>query len=195
MEEEIWKDIKGFEGKYKVSNWGRVKSLVDNHGKFREKILSLSKNTWGYLQVGLSKAGTRKGYTIHRLVLSTFNPIDGIENLEINHIDEDKTNNRLENLEWCDRSYNNNYGTRNDRISEKLTNGKKSTPIVQLSIEGKYIRSYKNASDAERECGFNRCNINKCCNNKYSSEGNNIYKGYRWMYLSEYMDKYCGIID
>ena len=194
MDKEIWCDVKGYEGLYQVSNWGRVKSLNYNHtGK--EKLLRPGKDGWDYLFVYLWKGGERKRYKIHRLVLSTFNPIENMENLDCNHLDENKENNHLSNLEWTTHKENCNHGTRNARVSEKNTNGKNSTPIVQLNLDGKYIRSYKSSMDAQRLGGFNPSNIIKCCKNKYMRDGNNIYKGYRFMYLSEYMDKYCGIID
>ena len=109
---EIWKDIKGFEGHYQVSNFGRVKSI-----KFRkERILKPANNGCGYLYVNLSKNGKYNIYLIHRLVALIF--ISNPNNLpEINHRDEDKTNNKVENLEWCDRKYNMNYGTRTQRQS------------------------------------------------------------------------------
>lgn len=195
MIEEEWRDIEGFEGKYAVSNCGRVKSLVDNHGKFREQILRPVNKGKGYLSVYLYKNGERKTHYIHRLVLSTFNPVENMDNLQVNHINEIKTDNRTSNLEWVTHKENINHGTRNDRAAEKMTNGKNSIPIVQLTLDGKYIRSWKSSHDAERKGKFNKGNIIQCCKNKFNREGNNIYKGYRWMYLSEYMDKYCGIID
>ena len=184
MDKEIWKDIKEFEGKYAVSNWGRVKSLNFNRtGK--ERLLSTVKYEKGYLFVNLYKNGKCTKYTVHRLVLSTFNPCPDSESLQVNHINELKDDNRLENLEWCDGSYNVNHGTRNLRDAEK-----KSIPIVQLSLDGKYIRSWKSSHDAEREGGFNNAHINSCCKGRYKT-----HKGYRFMYLSEFLDKNCGIID
>ena len=190
MDKEIWKDIKGYEGLYAVSNCGRVKSLGNDKSR-KEKILRPCKDGWGYLFVTLYKEGKAKLYKVHRLVLMNFSPVDGMENLDCNHIDENKENNRLENLEWCDRSYNLTYNDRHKRVGEKNTNGKKSIPIVQLTPEGKYIRSYKSSMDAERtEGGFNHSSIIACCKGKLKT-----HKGYRFMYLSEFLDKNCGIID
>ena len=184
MDKEIWKDIEGYEGLYQVSNWGNVKSLNYNHtGK--EKLLSLHKNRYDYITVDFSKNGKHKTYKVHRLVLQNFAPCDNMKSLQVNHIDEDKTNNHLSNLEWVTHKENINHGTRNDRVDEK-----KSIPIVQLSLEGKYIRSYESSMDAEREGGFHQGNIINCCKGKRKSHG-----GYKWMYLSEFLDKYCGIID
>ena len=189
---EIWCDVKGYEGLYQVSNKGRVKSLYNGrHKKFREKILSPQKNSQGYLFVRFYKNRKFKDYKVHRLVLSTFNPVDGMGNLDCNHLDENKENNNLSNLQWTTHKDNINHGTRNARVSEKNTNGKCSIPIAQLALDGKYIRSYKSSHDAEREGGgFNRSSIIACCKGKLKTHG-----GFKWMYLSEFLDKHNGIIN
>ena len=101
---EIWKDILGYEGKYQVSNWGRVKSLnYNNTGK--EGIMKLTKDGNGYLQVQLHKDGKVKECRVNRLVAQAF--LENPDNLpEVNHKDKNRSNNKLENLEWCDRKYN-----------------------------------------------------------------------------------------
>lgn len=117
--QEIWKDIEGYEGLYQVSNFGRVKSLY--FGK--EKILKQSKHKDEYLQVSLSRNGKKKTFTIHKLVALAFIPNpDNL--LEVNHKDENKQNNHIENLEFCNHTYNINYGTCKKRIS-KAHKGKK----------------------------------------------------------------------
>ena len=111
--QEIWKDISGFEGFYEISSYGRVRSVKSG------KILSTSKcgGCRGYLSVCLSKNGKRYGKLVHRLVAEAFIPaIEGLS--EVNHKDEDKTNNRVYNLEFCDHKYNMNYGTRNIRSKD-----------------------------------------------------------------------------
>ena len=163
MEKEIWKDIVGYEGLYKVSNMGRVKSL--KYGK--ERILKPQKDRSGYLVVGLWKDGKRKWYLMHRLVATIFceNP-HGFK--EVNHIDENKTNNYADNLEWCSRSYNINYGTRIQKISK---------PIIGIDRVTGLIVEFTSAHEAERQTGIAQSTICACCKGKRSSCG-----GFYWMY-------------
>lgn len=170
MEIEIFKDIKGFEGLYQVSNTGRVKSLY--FGK--ERILKYGKNSCGYLFVVLCKDGKMKTYKVHRLVAKAFipNPL----NLPfINHKDENKENNRSENLEYCDRKYNNSYGTRNERISKKQLNRKDKSKKV-LCVETNII--YPSAMEAERQTRVYQTSIVQCCKGKYKTSG-----GFHWQYV------------
>ena len=108
MEEEIWKDIEGFEGLYQVSNLGRVKSLVRPYRR-TEKIITATPNTAGYLIVGLRRPGSVKSMLVHRLVMQAFEPIDNKDEMSVNHKDFNITNNRLENLEWCTVLENNQH--------------------------------------------------------------------------------------
>lgn len=124
--EEIWKDILGYEGLYQVSSFGRVRGLdrYDSMNRFwKGRILKSQTGTGGYLFVQLCLNGKVKAYSVHRLVAETF--IHNPDNLpQVNHLDEDKTNNRVENLEFCDSKYNVNYGTRIERIRDiRLKNG------------------------------------------------------------------------
>lgn len=120
---ENWKPIKGYEGLYEVSNFGRIRSLdrIDSLGRIK-KGQELKPNFDGrknYLHVNLSKNGKKKSVQVHTLVANAFCNNPNKYN-EINHIDECKTNNRAENLEWCTRSYNNSYGTLKDsKLGEK----------------------------------------------------------------------------
>ena len=189
MDKEIWCEVKGYEGLYQVSNKGRVKSLGNDKSR-KEKILKPSKNGQGYLQVGLCREGNSKRYKVHRLVLMAFSPVENMNELFVNHKNEIKDDNRLENLEWCNSSYNNTYNDKHKRVGEKNTNGKCSIPIAQLSLDGKLVKVWKSSKDAEREGGFNNAHINDCCKGKYKTHG-----GYKWQYLSEFLDKNCGIID
>lgn len=164
---EIWKDIEGFEGKYQISSMGRVKSLW--FGK--EKILKNIKSDRGYIVVSLYKEGKQKIYYIHRLVAQTF--LNNPNNYPIiNHKDENKSNNRVENLEWCTSQYNNIYGTRIERAIKS-----KSIPIIQFTKEGKFIRKWDSVIEASKELGFYHSSIIECCKGRRKSAG-----GYRWKY-------------
>ena len=160
--DEIWHDIDGYEGLYQISNKGRVKSLY----KGSERILKPRDNGRGYLRVQLTKENTSKHIRVHRLVARAFIP--NPYNLpEINHIDENKKNNSVENLEWCDRRYNVNYGTRNERVSRK---------ILQYSKSGEFIREWQGAREVERVLGIDNSHINACCRGKLKSAYGFIWK-------------------
>ena len=136
--EEIWKDIPGYEGLYQVSNFGRVKSLR------KAIIMSIRINKKGYSTIGLSKNGVFNRKSIHRLVAEAFIP--NPDNLpQVNHKDEVKTNNCVENLEWCDNYYNLMYGTGNDRRIISNQNG---------GIEKRISTRIKNGTADNRTCGI-----------------------------------------
>ena len=166
---EIWKDKKDYEGHYQVSNWGRVKSI-----KFgKERILKLTKDKDGYFFVNLYKNNKSKTFKVHRLVAEAFLP--NSDNLPlINHKDEDKSNNIVSNLEWCDVKYNTNYGTRNKRIGKSNTNGKRSKPVLQYTLDGKFVREWESYRECKRN-GFNH--VSECCRGKLKSCG-----GFIWRY-------------
>ena len=135
MNDEIWKDIKGWENLYQVSNYGRVRSLdrevvQNNNGtevtmKYKGKILKPSVSSQGYVRVVLQNKDYKINYSVHRLVAQAFLP--NSNNLEeVNHIDENSLNNNVNNLEWCSHKYNINYGNRNKKVSAKLTNKPKT---------------------------------------------------------------------
>ena len=142
---EEWRSIPGYEGLYEVSNLGRVRS-VERCDRFNRKIVSkiLKPNyVSGYLRVGMYKNKTFKYYLIHRLVAQAFLP--NPDNLpEVNHKDEDKSNNRVDNLEWCDRSYNMNYGTvQQRRIQTNINNGKYTGNSKTKEYIKEYSKKYK----------------------------------------------------
>ena len=148
MIEEIWRPIEGYEGLYEVSNTGRVRSLdmyvKCGYGSYRlrkGKVLSPVIKDNGYLQVGLYYNGKYKMFLVHRLVAQAF--IENFDNLpEVNHLDEDKSNNSVDNLEWCDRSYNLKYGTVRIRsINTKIKKGYVNEENVGLSKE-EYKKKY-----------------------------------------------------
>lgn len=117
---EIWKPIKDYETRYQISNMGNIKSFYRGKETLLKPQLN---NTSPYLMIGLFKNNKLKRYLIHRLVAQHFIP--NPDNLpEVNHKDENKYNNCADNLEWCTHKYNTNYGTRGDKISEKLMKNK-----------------------------------------------------------------------
>ena len=180
---EIWKTIPELPN-YQVSNLGRVKSLErkvkGRNGSIRivrEKILKPGKDKKGYLQVALyDNKGERKNMRIHRIVCDAF--ISNPNNLpQVNHKNECKTDNRVENLEYCDAKYNCNFGSRTERSAKAHTgvyNTKKSKPVKCL--ETGVI--YPSLSELQRQFGFNQANIQKCCVGKLKS----AYK-YHWKYV------------
>lgn len=117
MEEE-WKDIEGYEGIYQVSNLGRVKSLA-RYKRKTDRIVTGSPNTVGYICVQLRKDNKRKSKLLHRLVLSAFEPCDYDDQLDVNHKDLNISNNRLDNLEWCDAKYNSSHYWNTANIDER----------------------------------------------------------------------------
>lgn len=173
MQEEIWKDIIGFEGRYMISNFGNVKSKKYRHHN-NEKILKQEDN-YGYKRICLfTKEGKKKHYRIHRLVAEAFIPNPN-NYLEINHKDENRTNNCMNNLEWCTHTYNINYGTR----TKKARLGK-IKPILQFDKNNNFIKKYNSITEIEKKFNFNRSNIIACAKGKISTA-----YGYKW----EYADK------
>lgn len=157
-ENEVWKDIEGYEDSYKVSNLGRVKSLdrIDALGHRRKgKILAITLATNGYRKIGLMKDGNTKNHSVHRLVAKAF--LDNSSNLpQVNHKDEDKTNNVVSNLEWCTQSYNNGYGTRNERAAKA---NEKPIYVVTSSGNRYFFRSIEKAVEL---LGLKSCAISDC---------------------------------
>lgn len=164
--DEIWKDINDYIGLYQVSNLGKVKSL--KWGK--ERILKLKKNKDGYLIVCLYKNNKKYWKKVHRLIAETFIP--NPNNLpQVNHINEDKTDNRVENLEYCDCKYNCNYGTRNQRRAKT-----QSKTIIQYDLKGNYITEYDSLNEINRQLGFSIGNISDCCNGKHKQVYGSIWR-------------------
>lgn len=169
---EIYKDIKGFEGLYQVSNMGNVKSLYYN------KLLTICKQNNGYTYVCLWKHSKETKGLIHRLVAEAFLP--NPDNLpQVNHINEDKTDNKVENLEWCDAKYNSNYGTRKQRISKNKIgiNNPLSKQVLQYSKDGEFIKEWVCAYEVQRELKISQSHISKCCRGTQKTSG-----GYIWKY-------------
>lgn len=181
---ELYAPIKGFDGFYEVSTWGNVRSLgrcevtsnkfKNKYKRYRKsKILKPGIDRYGYKRVVLCKNGVKKYITIHRLVAEAF--LENPDNLpEINHKDEDKSNNRADNLEYCTHEYNINYGTHNERAAKSNINGKLSKKVYQYNLKGELVNTWISAAEAGRN-GYNSGNINSCCRNESKT-----YKGYIW---------------
>lgn len=180
-EGEIWKDIDGYEGLYKVSDKGNVYSVERRDSRGRKcggRVLRPSYDKDGYLLVSLYKNGKAKKKRIHRLVIEAFVP--NPNNLpDVNHRDEVKTNNELSNLEWCDAGYNTNYGTRIERIVQAQS---KKVRAVNINT-GEVIR-FKSTAEAERK-GYDQAGVSAACRGVYNVGGGNLYRGYEWYYMEE----------
>lgn len=174
---EIWKDIKGYEGLYQVSNLGNVRSVKRNCNQryglreVKERILKTGKTKKGYLIVVLSKEQTTKSHAVHTLVANAFIP--NVNNYpQINHIDENKENNNVNNLEWCTNKYNCNYGTRTIRQKQKV-----SKPVLQYDLKGNFIKKWGSISEAAKNLKMCITCISYNCNGKRKTAG-----GYIWKY-------------
>lgn len=190
---EVWKDIKDYEGLYQINNKGEVKALEKTiwNGQgclyFPEKIRKLNPDKDGYLNITLSNKGKVKTFKIHRLVAEAFIP--NPNNLpEVNHKDGDKTNNNVDNLEWCTRKENqkhafrigliNQNGERNHMYGKLGADNPNSIPIYQLNKNtGDIIREYDSLASAGRDLGVNTGKICLVCQGKRNSA-----YGYKWKY-------------
>lgn len=199
---EIWKDIPGFEGLYQVSDLGRVKRLPvgkqypsrQTHNNIRKPHI---KN--GYYQVNLSKENKVKWISVHRLVAITFLP--NPDNLPcVNHKDENRLNNNVDNLEWCTHRYNAMYGS--GRLRQKLSvkandpnnnwaqkvletrdrrnMSNKRKAVYQMDLRGNVLNKFVSISEAARQTNSNISSISNCCTHKRVSA-----KGFKWEYYYE----------
>ena len=182
---EQWRDIKGYEGLYKVSNNGKIYSYYRG-GKMMKDAYTVD----GYKHINLRKEGKQKCFLIHRIVALAFIP--NPQNLPfVNHKDECKTNNFVciekdgsvnldnSNLEWCTKKYNNNYGTVKQRSRTSHLNHKALSKPVLCFMEDVFVKEYPSMQEAERQTGIHQANISKCCNGIRKFAG-----GYIWKYKS-----------
>ena len=215
---EIWRGIVTEYGDYRelyeVSNFGRVRSLDrmcwNGNSWFLKKgrLLKLLKDSNGYFYVNLSKDGVNKHASVHRLVALAFIP--NLNNLpQVNHKDENKENNRIDNLEWCTHEYNQNYGTKKERTSKKMKGAKRSEEakvkyretmkdrghpmlgrtgkdnptskeVMQFSLEGELLQIWGSINEVERNTDFKCSNISISCRKKKP------YRKHFWIYTSDY---------
>ena len=172
--QEVWKDVVGYEGLYQISSFGRIKTF--ERKKFKKTddcfvmkktgksiIMKTSRNQGGYETICLHKCGEIKQFKIHRLVATAF--IENPNNLPcVNHKDENKLNNCVDNLEWCKEAYNIHYGTRTEKASK---------PVYCVELN----KTYKSMKEAGEEVGTKLCNISKVCRGQ-----NKTCAGYHWRY-------------
>lgn len=196
---EIWKDIKGYEGLYQVSNLGRIKSVdrivIMKHysgcnatHSYKGKILKQQKDKYGYMRVALSKNGKIKLKQVHRLVAETFIP--NPENKPtVNHEDGNKENNVVANLSWATHQEQTMHAFKTGLIDNSKKNYKeigkkisisKCVPILQCDKDNNVIKKWQGICIAKKETGIN--NIEKCLNGTYKTAG-----GYKWKRISEVM--------
>ena len=179
---EIWKPIKGFEEFYEISNYGRIRSLdrvIIQKGKFGQdtnhiykgKIVKLFVYKDGYARVGLHKNGEMKTYSVHRLVGEHFLEKKPGKDC-INHLDCNKANNNVNNLEWCTQSENIQYAYDN---RTKIPPHQKK--ISQYDMAGNLIQVWESMAEAARSLGLQQSNISKVCLGKRSQTG-----GYKWAF-------------
>lgn len=180
--EEIYKDIKGFEGYYQISNFGNVKSF--HAGKCL--ILRSLCGGW-YRSLWLCKDGVKKTYRIHRLVADTFipNPL-GLP--EVNHIDMNKENNRVDNLEWVTRKQNEVHAIKNNPgiiAGMNKYNKNRRKAVLQISLSGDYLNAFDSALDASIETGVCARNIHQVANHTEYKPGlvRSQAGGYVWKFV------------
>lgn len=179
MNKETWKEVRGYSGLYEVSDLGRVRSLGrlcnSKNGSTQQKrprIMTQEISIHGYCRVRLyDLSGKSKHFAVHRLVLEAFK---GESELQVNHINEIKTDNRLENLEYVSAHSNCNHGTRNARISQNAT-GTHTKRVAQIGDDGAVLNVYESRAEAEAKTGVNAGDISQCCGGTRKRAG-----GYMW---------------
>ena len=174
---EEWRDVENYEGKYQISNLGRLRSFARS---VEPLIFAPHYDKDGYIMYGLRRNGKIYTKKAHRLVASAFIP--NKDNLpQINHIDEDKTNNRVSNLEWCSHLYNNRYGTKRQRISfYAMYRGHTLRKVRQYTKDGLFVKEHISSRMAERETNIKHQNIIETCRGGQTQSG-----GYLWCYADD----------
>ena len=175
MTKEIWLDIEGYAGLYQVSDQGRVKSLKRKRRK-NERILKPTYDGRGRLYVDLCAGGKRKRHKVHRLVCKAFHENPDNKS-DVNHINENKADNRACNLEWMTHKENCNYGTRNIRSGKAIAKAN-SKPVAQCTKEGELVKTWSSLTEIGKQTGFGIGNISLAANGKYKQA-----YGFIWKYV------------
>lgn len=162
---ENWRAIEGYEGIYEVSDLGRVRNVKTG------RILRPGNDKDGYMLVVLCFSGKPKSFRLHRLVAQAFIP-NPLDLPQINHKDENKTNNYADNLEWCDAAYNVNYGTRTGRCYK---------PVLQFTRSGVFLDRFASMREAARQTGIDGRRISDAARGRCKTSG-----GYIWRYESDF---------
>lgn len=169
---EEWRDVVGYESAYKVSNCGRIKSIGRYKFVGKDKILKESSN-YGYMLVDLCMNNKTSIKRVHRLVATAF--IDNPKNHPIiNHKDENKANNCVENLEWCTNKHNSNWGSCRDKISKRIKYSGRN--YCKYDTNGNLVKTYYSLTDITKD-GYNYQQVLLCCHGK-----NNVCRGYVWRF-------------
>lgn len=175
--DEKWLPVYGYETIYLVSDCGRVRNITTG------RILKATTTKTGYRRVTLYNGIERKSFLVHRLVAMAFIGVPNDPELQINHLDGDKSNNRIDNLEWCTQSENLAHsfkiGLRNYNLQQLLNKNRKR--VRQLDMKGEPIREWESMSEAARQLGLSVSNICNCCAGRLNSTG-----GYRWEICLDY---------
>ena len=185
---EEWRDIKGYEGFYQVSNMGNVRSVTHTVvytdgrvGHYEGKLITPNNDKNGYKAVNLSKNGVVNHIDIHRLVAETFLPKDGERNV-VNHKDGNKHNNTVENLEWVTYSENSKHAVRTGLLNMEpfiiAGSTARKKKIAQINASGKTIKVFDSAVEAARQLGLSTGNISSCAHGIRKTSG-----GYRWQFV------------
>ena len=176
---EIWKPIVGWENLYEVSNFGRVRSLDRyvnqlNYQRFcKGQLLKPTLHKSNYCIVTLRNSGFQKISKVHQLVMNTFNPNTSGLKLEINHIDGNTQNNRLDNLEWVTHKENLQHASKHHLLSTYK-------PINQYDLEGNFLKKWNSMKEAREFYNFGINSLNRACKSQ-----SGIHKGYIWRYADK----------